>query len=166
MWTTEWNDGYSAELEIESAEAVQAKVKLRQTQLLDFLRQEQEISRDRNLQRLTKIAFLFLPFSTVAAILSIQGAERFAAFLTLALPTFLLCIAVGIRGASAADTLGAIRDWGRRLWTNFSICMNTMLRMNRRKESSDNPDVEKPGPEPQSKLTCYKSVAEKSKPVG
>jgi hypothetical protein len=146
----------SLELEIESAEAVQAQVKICQTQLLDFLRQEQEISRDRNLERLTKIAFLFLPFSTVATILSIQGTERFAAFVTLALPIFSLCIVVGIRGASAADTLGAIRDGGRRLWTNFSICMNAVLQMNRRKESSDNPDIEKPGPETQSKLTCCK----------
>jgi hypothetical protein len=90
----------SIELELRSLEIAHSKIQRRSNRILDFLRQEQEIRDARNLLMLTQVAFLFIPFSTVATILSISDAKLFAIFVVLTFPISIICVLVGIRGAS------------------------------------------------------------------
>lgn len=132
----------SLEIEVQSLEAAHIKVQRNQVQILEFLRQEQEIHFTRSVGRLTAIAFLFLPFSTVATILSIQDAMRFGVFVGLALPMLVICIVVGIWGASTADIMKAIGDWTRVSWMRCTAYLRELLLSSGIEETAKEPDVE------------------------
>ena len=107
----------SLELELNHLEEVHSRVHRRQTQVLEFLRQDQEINFTRSVERLTIIAFLFLPFSTMATILSIDDTMRFGVFFALAIPVSMICIAFGIRGISLAE----VSTWAKDLTKNIKL---------------------------------------------
>jgi hypothetical protein len=132
----------SLEMEVESLEAAHKDVQRHQTQILEFLRQEQEIAFTRSVERLTTIAFLFLPFSTMATILSIQDTLRFGAFVGLALPVLIVCIIIGIRGASVTDAIKATSQWGRDFCSAWTSYLRVLFLLNRIKETVKELDVE------------------------
>ncbi|KFZ14999.1 hypothetical protein V502_05817 [Pseudogymnoascus sp. VKM F-4520 (FW-2644)] len=132
----------SLEIEVQSLEAAHINVQWNQVQVLEFLRQEQEINFTRSVGRLTTIAFLFLPFSTVATILSIQDAMRFGVFVGLALPMLVLCIVVGIWGASTADIMKAIGGWSRVSWMRCTAYLRELSLSSGIEKTVKEPDVE------------------------
>lgn len=132
----------SLEIEVQSLEAAHINVQRNQVQILEFLRQEQEMIFTRSVGRLTAIAFLFLPFSTVATILSIQDAMRFGVFVGLALPMLVVCIVVGIWGASTADIMKAIGGWSRVSWMRCTAYLRELFLSSGIEKTVKEPDVE------------------------
>lgn len=148
----------SLELEIESLEMAHTKVKREQMQIVEYLQQVHEISFTESVERLTTIAFLFLPFSTIATILSIDDTMRFGIFFALALPVLLICIAFGIHGASLADlTIGSnhVRKRFCLVWTSN---LRKLFIMKRPKENIIEPDVESVSEETGKSITNLKSL--------
>ncbi|KFY83572.1 hypothetical protein V498_07968 [Pseudogymnoascus sp. VKM F-4517 (FW-2822)] len=144
------------EIEVQSLEAAHMNAQRNQVQILEFLRQEQEINFTRRVGRLTTIAFLFLPFSTVATILSIQDSMRFGVFVGMALPMLVICIVAGIWGASTADTINTIGDWSRVSWMRCAAYLRELCLLSGIKKTVKGPDVES---KPESSV-CHRYVAE------
>lgn len=113
----------SLELDFNHLEYKHKQSHQRQSQILEFLRQEQEINFTRSVERLTIIAFLFLPFSTMATILSINDTMRFGVFFALAIPVSVVCIAFGIRGTSLAEISTRTKGLGTEVhnWTGLNF---------------------------------------------
>lgn len=132
----------SLEIELQSLKVAHVNVQRNQVHILEFLRQEQEINFTRSVGRLTTIAFLFLPFSTIATILSIQDAMRFGVFVGMTLPTFVVCIVVGIWGASTADVITAIGDWSRVSWMRCAAYLRNLFLSSQTENPLKEPDVE------------------------
>jgi len=85
----------SLELEIKSLQTSQEQLRKRSKDILDFIKQEQEIALTGHLERLSKISFFFVPLSTIATILSVPSTGRLVIFAALAVPISILCM-VGI----------------------------------------------------------------------
>ncbi|KAH8589582.1 hypothetical protein B0O99DRAFT_599721 [Bisporella sp. PMI_857] len=130
------------EMEVQSLEAAHTEVRQLQAQILEFLRQEQELGFTHSVERLTTISFLFLPFSTIATILSIQDTLRFSVFAGIALPVFVICIVIGIRGASVADILIVINHRVRDFCSTCAFYLRALLLLNRTKKTDKELDVE------------------------
>lgn len=94
----------SIELELRYLGNTQSEVQHHSARILDFLRQEQEVRDAQNLLMLTRIAILFVPFSTIATILSIPDANRFVAFVSLAIPISIVLIFFTINASYVAAT--------------------------------------------------------------
>jgi hypothetical protein len=65
---------------------------------LDFVRQEHEAAVTRELERLTKMSFVFIPITSVATILSITEPSRFAWLILITLPLLAVCLYGGNLG--------------------------------------------------------------------
>ena len=91
-------------MELHSLDAIYSTVQLRTSRILQYLQQERQIHE----ARLNRIAFLYIPISTIAAILRIQYTIRFITLGLLVLPVFVFATLFGIIGVSPEDGLKAI----------------------------------------------------------
>ena len=132
----------SLELEVQHLEEGHIRVHRRQAQVLEFLRQEQEIHFTRSVERLTIIAFLFLPFSTMATILSIDDTMRFGVFFALSVPISIVCIAFGLRGTSLAEISSNIAGLGTQLRLWFGAIVQKVPQFNNCDKAAAESDLE------------------------
>lgn len=89
------------EMELHSLDTIYSTVQLRTSRILQYLQRERQIYE----ARLNRIAFLYIPISTIAAIFGIQDTIRFITFGQLVLPVFVFATLFGIIGVSPEDGL-------------------------------------------------------------
>jgi hypothetical protein len=82
----------------------QATISRRVERAIDSVRQGHDAAVTYNIERLTKIPFIFVPLTTVATILSIEEKSRFAWFILIATPLVAICIYIGNIGRKQQDS--------------------------------------------------------------
>ena len=97
-------DRQALEMELQSLDTIYSSVQRRTSRILQYLQEERQMHE----ARLNRIAFLYIPISTIAAILGIQDTIRFITFGLFVLPIFVFAALFGIIGISPEDSLKAI----------------------------------------------------------